>query len=142
MADSKEDVRRRKCRDSADEQQLAQFFYMDKQTALSTHATEVIEPLDLGSQNELTSSEINKEVATLVERGIFKAMRIRDLPDDANLLIPRFVLAIKIDIEGRERYKARYVVGDHRDYTINYLLGCSQTLQNSSCRPLLAFTSM
>ena len=69
-------------------------------------------------------------------------MRISELPNDADLLAARFVLAIKTDAEGREKYKAWYVVGDHRDNIKNYFVHGSQTIQKSSCRLMLTLASM
>ena len=88
------------------------------------------------------SEAISAEVSNLEERGTFKVMRTSELPDDANLLTARFVMSIKTDAQGIERYKARYVVGGHRDSMKNYLVHGSQTLQKPSCRLLLALASM
>ena len=59
--------------------------------------------------NETTDEEIR----SLVERGTFKVMEIHELPDAANILTAKFVLAMKTNAERNEIYKARYVVGGH-----------------------------
>ena len=68
-------------------------------------------------------------------------MKREDLRDGANSLTARFVLAIKSTADGRYKYKARYVIGGHRDKLKHYMVHGAQTLQASSARLLLALAS-
>lgn len=55
------------------------------------------------------------EIKNLLDRGTFKIFLRDDIPKDRNVLPGRFVLAVKPTEDGKEEYKARYVVGGHRD---------------------------
>ena len=109
--------------------QLSQLIHMEKEVAFDTYATEIIQASDSRAQSELINEATSAEVFYLAERGTFKVMRTSELPDDANFLTDRFVMTIKADAQGREMYKARYVVGGHRDNMKNYLVHGTQTLQ-------------
>ena len=65
-----------------------------------------------------------------------------ELPNGANALTARFVLAIKSNTDGQVKYKARYVIGGHRDELKQYLVHGAQTLQASSARLLLALAAI
>ena len=60
----------------------------------------------------------------------------------ANGLSARFVLAIKSNADGEVNYKARYVIGGHRDTMENVLVHGSHTIQASSARLLIALASI
>ena len=81
---------------------------------------------------------VKKEVIGLFERGTFKIILREDVPENANILPGRFVLAIKSTEEGQEKYKARFVMGGHRDKVKNLLVHNLCTLQPQSIRTLLA----
>lgn len=59
-----------------------------------------------------------------------------------NVLPGCFVLVIKATEDGQEKYKARYVVGGHRDKLKKMMVHSSQTLQPSSIRLLLALATL
>ena len=80
---------------------------------------------------------IQHEVKDLIQRGTFKVKQKKDLPHRANALNARFVLGIKSDADGGVKYKARYVIGGHRDKLKHYMVHGAQTLQQSSARLLL-----
>ena len=65
-----------------------------------------------------------------------------ELPDGANALTARFVLAIKSNVDGEIKYKARYGIGGHRDILKHFMGHGAQTLQASSIRLLLALAPM
>ena len=58
---------------------------------------------------------IADEIRDLVRRGTFKVVMRAEIPQNANVLTARFVLAIKHKITREVRFKARYVVGGNRD---------------------------
>ena len=66
---------------------------------------------------------------TSSNRGTFKVILREELPDGANALTARFVLAIKSNADGQVKYKARYVIGGHRDRLKQYLVHGAQALQ-------------
>ena len=51
------------------------------------------------------------EIRDLINRGTFRSVLRAELPDGANLITARYVLAIKSDEDKEERYKERYVSG-------------------------------
>lgn len=71
---------------------------------------------------------ITDEIDDLLQQGTFKVIQKEDLTNDANALTVRFLLAIRTNAEVNIKYKARYVIGGHRDNMKNYLIHGSQTL--------------
>lgn len=59
--------------------------------------------------------DTKKKVAGLVERKTFKVDLKEDLPQDANICLRRFVLEIKSTEDNKIKFKARFVIGGHRD---------------------------
>ena len=60
------------------------------------------------------------------------------MPDGANSVTARFVLGIKSNADGEIKYKARYVIGGHRDCFKHCMVHGDQNVQPSSARLLLA----
>ena len=60
-----------------------------------------------------------------------------ELPDGANLITVRYVLAIKSDEGKEERCRARYVAGGHLDIIKDYLVHGAQSIQCVSVRIIL-----
>ena len=85
---------------------------------------------------------IYSEVRDLLSRGTFKVILKEELPDGANALTACFVLAIKSSADGQVKYKARYVIGSHRDLLKQYMLHGAETLQASYTRLILALATM
>ena len=90
--------------------------------------------------DEMQQSKLRK-ARDLLRRGTFKMILKSELPDGANALTARFVLAIKSSVDGRINYKASYVVGGHRDLLKQCLVHGAQTLQTSSTRLLIAIAN-
>ena len=67
---------------------------------------------------------------------------IERIPDGANALTARFVLTIKSNADGQIKYKARYVIGGHRDVLKLYMVHGAKTLQASSARIIVALATM
>ena len=72
---------------------------------------------------------IKSEVQDWIRQGTFKVIPREDMPDGANALIARFVLAIKLTADRDLKYKAQYVVGGHRDIMKHFMVQIAQTLQ-------------
>ena len=82
-----------------------------------------------------------KEVQDLLKRGTFNVILKEELPDGANALTARFVLAIKSNADGEIKFRARYVMGAHRDKLKHFLVHGAQIVQPSLTRLLFAFFS-
>lgn len=79
-----------------------------------------------------------KEIESLLNRGTFKVILLEEIPSDGNVLPGRFVLSIKSTENGEIKYKARYVIGAHRDRLKHMMVHSSTTPQPQSIRLLLA----
>jgi len=103
-----------------------------------SYPTEVLLKSDPRSKSPKMSDAIKKEVRGLFERNTFKVILREEVPTDANVLPGRFVLAIKSTEDGEVKYKARFVIGGHRDKQKHLMVHNSATLQPQSIRLLLA----
>ena len=65
-----------------------------------------------------------------------------EVPSDANVLPGRFVLAIKSSEDGQVMFKARYVIGGHRNRMKDMMVHSATSLQPQSIRLLLALATM
>ena len=77
------------------------------------------------------------EIRDLIDRCTFRAVLRTELADGANMITPRYVLAIKSEEDKEDRYKARYVAGGHQDIMKDYLVHGAQTMQCVSVRLIL-----
>lgn len=101
------------------------------------YMTEVISPNDpRATCDEMTEAK-RKETRDLLRRKTFKAVLMEDIPPNANLIPGRFVLAVKSKLDGKVKFKARFVFGGHRDKLKEFMVHSSQTLQPQSIRILL-----
>ena len=118
-------------------------FFTRHQTSPSqqTHLTDVLEPSDPRTHSSEMLNEIHNEIRDLIKRGTFKMLMREELPDGANALTARFVLAIKSTTDGQVKYKARHVIGGHTDKMKHYLAYYSQTVSPASTRLLLALAA-
>ena len=101
--------------------------------------TEVLSPNDPRASSARMSEAKKAEIKGLLERGTFKVILREEVPPNANVLPGRFVLSIKSTEDGQERFKARYVIGGHRDRQKAFMVHTSQTLQPASVRLMLSF---
>ena len=109
--------------------------------ASAIQVTEIIDKDDPRASSTEMNNAIKEEVRDLLRRGTFKVVLKEELPDGANALTARFVLAIKSNADGKIKYKARYVIGGHRDKLKHYMVHGAQTLQASSARLLLSLAA-
>ena len=84
---------------------------------------------------------IIQEVQGFLPRGTFKVILREEIPDGANALTARFVLAIKSNADGKIKFKAGYVIDDHPDKLKRYLAHGAQTIQFSCTRLVIALVS-
>ena len=71
-----------------------------------------------------------EDVRELLQHGIFKVVMKEELPDGANALTPRSVLAIRSNFRGNAMFNARCVICGHRDKLKYYMVHGSQTPQS------------
>ena len=110
-------------------------------TASAIQVTEIIDKDDPRASSIEMKNAIKEEVGDLLRRGTFKVILKEELPDGANALTARFVLAIKSNADRQVKYKDRYIIGGHRDNLKHYMVHGAQTLRASSSRLLLALAA-
>ena len=109
---------------------------------VDVHLTEILTPAEARTNSRKMSEAKREEISNLLKRGTFRVVLHEDIPKDANVLPGRFVLSIKSTIDGQTKFKARYVIGGHRDKLKHFMVYSSQTLQPSSVRLLLSLASL
>ena len=123
-------------------------FFQDLREALTsaysqhTFLTEVISPTDPRAYSPQMTAAKRKEIMSLMRRGTFKVILKEEIPPDGNVLPGRFVLAIKSTEDDRIKFKARFVIGGHRDKLKKLLVHSSQSIQPASVRLLLTLSAM
>ena len=88
----------------------------------------------------MTKAKLDK-IRGPLERGAFKVVLQEDIPADANCLPGRFVLALKSKEDGSVRFKARFVIGGHREKFKNFLVHHSITVQPPTILLLLTLAA-
>ena len=102
--------------------------------------TEVVSPKDPRASQFADAKR--KEIQGLIDRGTWKVVLKDELPDDANILKGRFVLAIKDGGTDKEIWKARYVVQGYKDHLKQSLVHDATTAGNYSVRMLVGLASL
>jgi len=110
-----------------------------RETQTRAFFTEVIDPSD--PRSALFSDAKRREIEGLIDRGTFPIVLQRDVEYEPNIIPSRFVLAIKKADDGTEAYKARFVLGGHRDKENRSLVHNATTLKQSSIRLLVALAT-
>lgn len=105
-----------------------------------TRMTEVLDPEDPRAKLAEMKQAVKDEVQGLIKRGTFRVVKKRKVSLNSNVLPCKYILAIKIDERGSQRYKARFVIGGHRDRRKAFLVHTSKAVQPSSTRFLLSFS--
>ena len=111
-----------------------------KKTTPKVYMTEVIKNGD--PRAKLFDEAKAKEIKGLIDRGTWKVVSTHDLPQDANIMGGRFVLAIKNEGTKDEVYKARYVVQGYRDKMKTSLVHDSATSRQISTRILVGLAAI
>lgn len=83
----------------------------------------------------------SNDIKSLLKRRAFKNILREEIPPECNVFLGRFVVSIKSSIDGKVKYKARYVIGGQPDKLKNILVQTFSTLQPWSVRLLLAITA-
>lgn len=118
------------------------FSYFKSPTENDCFLTEIIDPRDPRARSMKMVAAKKDEVRNLLKRGTFKGMLKEDIPPDGNVLPGRFVLSIKSTEDQEIKFKARYVIGDHRDKLKDLMVHTSTTLQTASVRLLLPLAAI
>lgn len=93
------------------EQGFKQFRSPDEEDWI--HLTEVLDPDDDRAIGKEMDDAKKNEIKNLLEKGTFKVILKEEIPHDGNVLPGRFILVIKSSIDGKTKYKDRYVIGGH-----------------------------
>lgn len=104
--------------------------------------TEVLEPGDRRAGLPQFDVAKAKELEGLARRGVYEVILKENVPENANILGGRFVLAIKDKDTGKEVYKARYVAQGYKDMEKQYLVHNSSNLKQNSVRLLLSLAAL
>ena len=110
-----------------------------RETSTRAYFTEVIHPKDPRAAS--FDQAKRDEIEGLIERGTFRLVLRADTERTANIIPSRFVLAIKTSDDGTEVYKARFVLGGHRDKEKSSLVHNATNLRASSIRMLVALAT-
>ena len=114
----------------------------EPETPCEVLLTETITPRDPRSYSPEMTAAKKAEIKSLLDRGTFKVILQEELPPDGNILPGRFVVAIKSTDDDKINYKARYVIGGHRDKYKDLMVHSTSTLQPQSVRLLLALAAI
>lgn len=77
-----------------------------------------------------------------IQRGAFKIVLREEGCSNTNVVLSRFLLAIKNKHDGSMKYKARFVIGRNRDRDKPKLVHDSATVRPESVRMLLALAKI
>ena len=103
--------------------------------------TEILDRTDPRANSAKMTEAKKKEIKNLLDRGTFKVILKEDIPHDGNILPGRFVLTLKSNDGGDVKFKARYVIGGHRDKSKDFMVHSTTTLQPQSIRLLLGLAA-
>ena len=106
------------------------------------YATEVLLKSDPRYHNNKSQDAISDEISGLLERQAFAFVHESEIPENANVLGGRMIMAIKNPDTELERYKARFVVQGHRDKEKDILIHTSKTVKYRSKRLMCAIAAI
>ena len=102
--------------------------------------TEVLHPNDPRAQP--FDKAKRKEIEGLIERSTWKVVSRNEVPDNANILNGRFVLAIKDSGTNKEVWKARYVLQGHKDKMKRSFVHDTSTARQFSVKLLVGLAAL
>lgn len=108
------------------------------QSAPDIAFTDVFYPSDPRAKTAQCCESIAGEIKGLMERGVFKRVKRKDLPPDANVISTRMVLAVKDVGTESEKFKARLAAHGHKDREKEGRVHNSPTIRPISLRLLLS----
>jgi hypothetical protein len=106
------------------------------------HITELIAPRDPRANDLRMQAAKRNEFRGLLDRGTFKVIHRRDIPEGANKLGGRYVLSIKDSGTKKEIWKAIFVIQGHRDHEKDIMVRSSSKVQQRSLRFSLALAGI
>lgn len=102
-----------------------------------THLLEILHDEEPRVTDDRMQSAKGGGVQSLMEHRTFKVLEKQDLLNEANILLVRFVVAMKSYGNCKETYNSRYVIGAQRDWMKSMMVHTSVTLQPWSLRLIL-----
>ena len=106
------------------------------------HLTEAIHSKDPRATSRDMPQAKRDEIRGLLDRGTFSVILREEFPPDSNVLPGCFFLAIKSTEDRQVKFKARYVIGGHRDRMKALMVHSAATLHPQSIRRLLALAAI
>lgn len=79
-----------------------------------------------------SKNSIKKEIQGLLKRNSFAFVHKKDIKNDTNILIGRFILAIKQPGADNERYNAPFIVQGHKDKDKNLIIHTYTTVRHKN----------
>lgn len=80
------------------------------------------------------------EIVSFIKRSTFRLVVLLDEHGE-NVVPSRFIFAVKRSTTRETNYKARLVIGGHRDREMNRMVHTASTLSHTSVHPLLVIAS-
>lgn len=102
------------------------------------YLSEILHPTDPITKSPEMNDAKNTEIRGLLKRGTFTFILKKDVPPDGNILSGRFVFSIYSLVHGEIKFKARYVIGGHRDKLKDFIIHSTNMTQPQSIRILLS----
>lgn len=103
--------------------------------------TEILDTNDPSASNLKIIEAKRQEISFILKRGTSKIVLRSEIPNDANKLSCRYVLAIKDPGSDLEKYHTRFIFGGHRDVELDTMVRSSTTMQQQSFRMLFGWRS-
>lgn len=85
---------------------------------------------------------MKNEINGLLERGEFKYIGTKSVPQNANILGGIFVLSIKQPDTAFEKYKARVIVQGHKDKEKKFITHVTKTVPHKNIKTLICGRSV
>lgn len=83
-----------------------------------------------------------QEIAGLIEKGTFRLVLEEETGPNPNIVPCRFFLCLKHSETGEVKYKARFVLGGHRDKDKNFVVHNTTNIKASSVRLIMALATI
>lgn len=104
--------------------------------------TEILRPRDARINMPGFVEAKKRELDGLIQKDTWEIVMKDEVPDDANILGARFVLALKYTEKESPVFKARFVVQGHRDREKAALLHESTNMRQTSIKVLTAISAV
>ena len=103
--------------------------------------TEIAQPNNSRATDPRMGKTFQDKVKDLLRSDKLKVILKKVVPEGANALNARNIIAIKSTIDGKIKFKSRYVVGGHRDMLKHCLVYNAHTFQPTFARVMIALAA-